>query len=438
MGTEPMTAESFTLVGGTIIDPASGLRDRADLAVSKGTIQEIAPAGECRHTGEIIDVTGRLIAPGLVDIHVHLREPGQTHKETIASGTRAAVAGGFTAVCCMSNTTPPVDSPERVADLIRRIDQTAVCAVYPIGAATVGHGQQQLTDFSELLAAGCVAITDDAFPLQAIELKRQALLQAARVGCVFIAHPEDKSISADGIINEGSVSATLGVPGLNRAATIEAVTDWLKLRECGARLHLAHISTREEAELIAAAMPAWEGRLTMETAPHYLCITEDAILQFGADAKVNPPLRSADDTAAITAAVRTDAIGIIATDHAPHSPEEKSGGLSEAPCGLVGLETSLAVMAEVLGPETAEEWLWLLRKFTVAPATLLGLPAGKLSVGGPADIAIINPHAEWTVEPERFASLGRSTPFAGWVLHTIVTDTIVAGEFILRNEQLLC
>ena len=432
-----MAVQSFTLTGGTVIDPASGLAGRADLVVNDGFIQQIAPAGECRQTGEIIDATGRLIAPGLVDIHVHLREPGQTHKETIASGTRAAVAGGFTSVCCMSNTTPPIDSPERVAELVRRISQAAVCAVYPLGAATVGHGQEQLADFSELLAAGCVAITDDAFPLQSTELKRQALLEAVDAGCVFIAHPEDKSISADGVMNEGAVSAELGLPGLSRAATIEAVADWLKLRDCGARLHLAHICTREEAEMIAAAIPRWEGRLTMETAPHYLCVTEDAVLQFGADAKVNPPLRSADDTAAITAAVRNDTIGIIATDHAPHSPEEKAGGLSEAPYGLVGLETSLAVMAEVLAPETPEEWLWVLRKFTAAPADLLGLPAGKLAVGGPADIAIINPDAEWTVEPECFHSLGRSTPFAGWILHTRVTDTIVAGEFILRNEQLL-
>ena len=432
-----MAAESFTLTGGTVIDPASGLAGRADLAVSNGFIQQIAPAGECRQSGEIIDATGRLIAPGFVDIHVHLREPGQSHKETIGSGTRAAVAGGFTAVCCMSNTTPPIDSPERVAELIHRIRQAAVCAVYPLGAATVGHGQEQLTDFSELLAAGCVAITDDAFPLQSTELKRQALVEAAEAGCVFIAHPEDKSISGDGVMNEGPVSAELGLPGLRRAATIEAVADWLALRDCGARLHLAHISTREEAEMIAAAIPRWEGRLSMETAPHYLCVTEDAVLEFGADAKVNPPLRSADDTAAITAAVRNDTIGIIATDHAPHSPEEKASGLSEAPYGLVGLETSLAVMAEVLAPETPEEWLWVLRKFTAAPADLLGLPAGKLAAGGPADIAIINPDAEWTVEPECFHSLGRSTPFAGWILHTRVTDTIVAGEFILRNEQLL-
>ena len=432
-----MATQSFTLTGGTVIDPASGLAGRADLTVSDGIIQQLAPAAECRLIGETIDATDRLIAPGLVDIHVHLREPGQTHKETIASGTRAAVAGGFTSVCCMSNTTPPIDSPDRVAQLIGSIRQTAVCAVHPVGAATVGHGQEQLTDFSGLLAAGCVAITDDAFPLQSTDLKRQALLQAADAGCVFIAHPEDKSISADGIINEGPVSAKLRLPGLSRAATTRAVADWLKLRDCGARLHLAHISTRQEAELIAAAIPQWQGRLTMETAPHYLCVTQDAVLKFGADAKVNPPLRTADDTAAITAAVRSDTINIIATDHAPHSPAEKSAALTEAPFGLVGLETSLAVMAEVLAPQTPEDWMWLLGKFTAAPAALLGLPAGKLTVGGPADITIINPAAAWTVEPDRFHTMGRSTPFAGCILHTSVTDTIVAGKFVFRDAHLL-
>ncbi len=432
-----MAAESFTLSGGTVIDPAGGFVGQADVIVARGVVQEIA-AGEKRATvGESIEVSGKLVAPGLVDIHVHLREPGQTHKETIASGTRAAVAGGFTSVCCMANTTPPLDTPDRVRELTARIKQTAACKVYPLGAATKAHGQEQLSDFAGLLEAGCVAITDDAFPLQARELKRQALLQAAEVGCVFIAHPEDKSISGNGIINEGELSAKLGLPGMSRRATAEAVAEWVELHDCGAYLHLAHIATEDEVALVAEALPLWAGRLSMETAPHYLCVAEEALLKFGADAKVNPPLRTPDDNAAITAAVRNNTIAIIATDHAPHAPDEKASGLEAAPFGLVGLETSLAATATVLQPSTPAEWLWLLEKFTAAPAQLLGLQAGRLTSGGPADLAIIDPQAEWTVCPERFASKGRATPFAGETLRSQVWATVVDGRFVYREGELL-
>ncbi len=432
-----MSAEEFTLRGGVVINPAAGFAAEADVVVAQGAVQEIALAGKCDTAGEIIDVAGKLVAPGLVDIHVHLREPGQMHKETIATGTRAAVAGGFTSVCCMSNTTPPIDTPDRVRELVDSIKQTAACKVYPLGAATKGHGQDELTDFAGMLEAGCVAITDDAFPLQSRQLKQQALLQAAEVGCVFIAHPEDKSISGDGLLNEGNLSAKLGLPGMPRRATAEAVAEWVGLHDCGAYLHLAHIATKDEVELVTEALPAWAGRLSMETAPHYLSVTEDAILKFGANIKVNPPLRTADDNAAITAAVGNDTIAIIATDHAPHASDEKALGLEEAPFGLVGLETSLAATATILKPETPADWLWLLDKFTAAPAQLLGLRAGRLVAGEPADIVIIDPQAQWTVRPERFKSKGRATPFAGQTLRSQVWATVVDGRFVLQAGELL-
>ena len=432
-----MTVDEFTLCGGTVVDPASGFAGEADVVVADGVVRHIAPPGECRAAGDIIEVAGMLVVPGLVDIHVHLREPGQTQKETIATGTRAAVAGGFTTVCCMSNTTPPIDSVERVRDLVDRIERTAVCKVCPLGAATAGHGQDELTDFAAMLAAGCVAITDDAFPLQRRELKREALLRAAAADCVFIAHPEDKSISGDGVINEGDLSARSGLPGMPRRATAEAVAEWVGLHDTGARLHLAHIATKDEADIIAEALPQWAGRLSMETAPHYLCVTEDAVLEFGANAKVNPPLRTAQDNAAIVAAVRDDTISVIATDHAPHSAEEKALGIMRAPFGLVGLETCLAVMATVLQPRTTGDWMWLLGKLSATPARLLGLPAGRLFAGGPADIAIIDPAAEWTVQPNRFNSKGRATPFAGQILRSQVWGTVVNGGLVLKTGDLL-
>lgn len=432
-----VSAEAFTLTDGIVLDPASGFAGQADVVFAGGLIKDICPLGEAASVGEKLAVPGKLVVPGLVDMHVHLREPGQKHKESIASGTRAAVAGGFTSICCMSNTTPPVDRPEQVSDLKRRIRSDAVCKVYPLGAATVGHGQDRLSDFVALLDAGCVAVTDDAFPLQSAQLKAEALSQAAEVGCLFIAHAEDKSISGDGIIHEGYISEIVGLPGIPASAVSKATDEWLELHSFGARLHLAHVATSEELRLVARHREQWGGRLSLETAPHYLDVTDTAILTFGANAKVNPPLRSAADTQAIYAAVRDDLIPVIATDHAPHSPGEKAAGIGTAPFGLVGLETALAAIVTALQPETNDEWLSVLSKLTSIPARLLGLRAGRLAVGEPADMAIIDMEARWVVQPNRFHSRGRATPYAGKVLRSSVWGTVVDGRFVMREGELL-
>lgn len=432
-----MSSPDIVLAGGTIVDPASDTVAARDLAISGDRIAAIAPAGSLSETGESIDVSGLIVTPGLVDMHVHLRVPGQAEKEDIASGTRAAVAGGFTTVACMSNTTPPLDKPERVKSLLEEIEADALCHVYPYGAATVGHGQDELTDFEALLDAGCRAITDDAYPLQSRELKHRALEAAADAQCLFIAHAEDKTISSDGVINEGAVSEQMGVAGIQREAVLRATEEWLGLKDTGGHLHLAHISTREEVALISAAMADWNGRLSMETAPHYLCVTEEAVLECGPDAKVNPPLRTDRDVAELLAAVRDGIIPVIATDHAPHTPEEKSKGLKPAPCGLVGLETALGAMLTVLQPQSDREWLSLIRAMSFIPARLLGLECGVLDEGAPADITIITPDAEWLVEPEKFYSKGRSTPLADRVLTGRAWATIVDGEIRYRDGQII-
>ncbi|MFO7948330.1 MAG: dihydroorotase [Armatimonadota bacterium] len=432
-----MPSSDLTLTGGTLVDPASDTIAVGDIAVSDGRIEAIAPAGSLPEAGQSIDVSGLIVTPGLVDMHVHLRVPGQTEKEDIASGTRAAVAGGFTTVACMSNTTPPIDRPERVADLLARIEAEALCHVYPYGAATVGHGQDELTDFEALLDAGCRAITDDAYPLESPELKRRALEAAADAQCLFIAHAEDKTISGDGVINEGAVSEQMGVAGIPREAVLRATEEWIGLKDTGGHLHLAHVSTCEEVEMISKAMPGWNGRLTMETAPHYLCVTEEAVLEFGPDAKVNPPLRTDRDVTALLAAVRNGVIPVIATDHAPHTPQEKSKGLKQAPCGLVGLETALGAMVTVLQPESDRDWLSLTRAMSFIPARLLGLQSGALAEGAPADITVISPDDEWLVEPEKFHSKGRSTPLADRVLTGRAWATIVAGHMRYHNGQII-
>ncbi len=429
-----MPGDTRILRGGTVIDPGSGYAGQRDVVIADGMIREFREPGTSPDA-EAVDVGGMLVTPGLVDIHVHLREPGQTQKETIATGTAAAVAGGFTSICCMANTAPPIDTPERVTDLLSRISADAVCRVYPLGAATEGHGQERLVDFGAMLRAGCVAITDDAFPLQSLELKQQALRRAREAGCVFIAHPEDRAISGAGVINEGDISRALGVAGMPAEATSSAVAEWVKLGELGARLHLAHVATQQELRAAEAAADLWGDRLSMETAPHYLCITDEAVLRFGAGAKVNPPLRTGADTVALREAVRDGRIPIIATDHAPHVPEEKAAGLLAAPFGLVGLETSLAAMVTVLEPETPAEWSGLIDKMSTAPARALGLRAGGLAPGQPADITIIDPGATWTVQPGRFRSKGRSTPFAGMELRSRVWATLVGGRFAYREGE---
>jgi len=436
---QQQNTQAFTLTGGRVIDPASGGDELADVAVEEGKIVWIRPPGE-PPLGEEVPVDGLVVCPGLVDIHVHLRQPGFEHKETVATGTQAAVAGGFTTICCMPNTNPPLDRPQHITRLQQTIEEQAWCNVYVLAAATVDNRRRELTDFAALLEAGCAGITDDAVPLQSTSQMQQALEKLGSTGRPFMAHLEDEELSGEGVINTGTVSQQLQVTGQDSRSEVAALRRWAQAAANieDARLHLLHIST---AQAIAEAQALRAGnifsQLSLETAPHYFCLTEEAVLESGADAKVNPPLRTERDQKAILQAVIDDDIGIIATDHAPHTPEEKAQGLMCAPPGLVGLEICLGVVLTHLFHTGRLSLPDILAKMTCNPAHLLDLAAGTLKPGGPADIAIIDPDRPWVVDPGRFYSKGRNTPFAGQKLQGQTWGTIKAGQFLMREGELL-
>lgn len=425
----------MTIRGGLVVDPVSGFAAPADVFVAGDVISALHPPGEQPAVGEIIDAGGMIVAPGLVDIHVHLREPGQTHKETIATGTRAAVAGGFTTVCCMPNTTPPLDRPERVRQALEIIQRDAVCRVHVIGAANLDNDPERPSDAPALKAAGCVALTDDAFPLPEQPQRLQALRAAAATGLPFIAHCEDKSLSLGAPMASGDISRQLGVAGQPAAAESVSAAQWLALAAAGARLHLAHVSTAATVQELQNAAPAWQGRLSAETAPHYFSLTDQAVLRHGANAKMNPPLRSDADRLAVKQAVVDGTLGVIATDHAPHAADEKALGLEQAPFGIVGLETALAVsLSEFLhtGLLSLPE---VLARMTVMPARVLSLTCGCLAPGAVADIVVFDPDEAWTVQPDHFQSMGRNTPFAGETLRGRVKTTIAGGKLAYHNGE---
>jgi dihydroorotase len=430
---------TFTLTGGRIIDPATGRDEIADLAVRDGQIAGIHPPGT-PPTGQAIDVAGLVVCPGLVDVHVHLREPGFEHKETVATGSRAAVAGGFTTICCMPNTKPPLDRPERVRQLQQAISRDASCNVYVLGAATRDGRPDQLTDFAALLAADCPTVTDDAVPVQSVALMRQAMAQLAGTGLPFFAHLELTELSRSGVMNQGATSQRLGVPGQDARSEVEALHRWAEAAATAAdaRLHVLHTSTAETVIQLRALRKAGQfASLTAETAPHYFCLTDEIVAELGADGRVNPPLRTEADREAILRAVIDGDIEILATDHAPHAPEEKAAGLLDAPPGFVGLETCVGLVLTHLFHAGHLSLPAILAKMTCQPARLLGLPGGMLRAGAPADIAIIDPEKRWTVDPAHFYSKGRSTPFAGAKLRGKPWGTIVGGRFAMREGELL-
>jgi len=423
-----MTADrTLAIRGGHVICPASGRDERADIYVRGGVIAAVGPAGPVPAEA-VIDASRLVVCPALIDLHVHLREPGAEHKETIETGTRAAVRGGFATVCAMPNTSPAPDRPESVADIRSRIRRAAWCRVGVIGAATLDNDRATLTDFAALAAAGCVAVSDDAFMLRTREQRREALLRCADAGLVFIAHAEDEELSAGGVMHDGAVARSLGAPGQHAEAEVRSLEAWRDAWDQPGRppLHIAHLSTAAGAGLLRE----WDDGPTAETAPHYLALTHEAVAEHGANAKMNPPLRTEEDRRALLAAVRDGVVEVIATDHAPHAPDEKAAGLLQAPFGIVGLETALSVaLAELVEPGLMGLPA-ALATLTSAPARILGLGGGRIDVGEPADLLLFDPTARWTVDPERFETMGRNTPFAGKELPGVVETVLIAGQAI--------
>ncbi|MGI5818592.1 MAG: dihydroorotase [Armatimonadota bacterium] len=421
----------LTIRGGRVVCPATGRDEQVDVRVEDGRVAAIGGA-ETPSAGTVIDATGQVVCPGLIDIHVHLREPGAEQKETIASGTRAAIRGGFTTVCAMPNTSPAPDSPETVATIRARIAQSAWCRVGLIGAATAANDRETLTDFEALRDAGCVAISDDAFMLRTLEQRREALHACAEAGLIFIAHAEAEELSAGGLMHQGELSRELGVPGQHPDTEVRSLEHWREAWDGDGPppLHIAHLSTAAGVELLRD----WEGGPTAETAPHYLALTHEAVAECGANAKMNPPLRTDVDREALLAAVRDGVVSVIATDHAPHTPEEKAAGLEAAPFGIIGLETALSVTLSVLVDRAKMPLIDAFAPLTSGPAGLLGLPQGRLEEGAPADLLIFEPGVPWRVDPTEFASRGRNTPFAGRELSGVVRAVIAGGDVIFGRD----
>ena len=428
-----MSDRSVLIRGGRVIDPASGRDGVLDILVDRGKVLKIGTSLEIGKAA-LFDASGTWVLPGLIDLHVHLREPGFEYKETILTGTRAAVAGGFTAVACMPNTDPVNDNPSVTRTILKKAGAARLARVYPVGCITEGQGGKRLAEIGSLVEAGCRAVSDDGRPVTESAVMRRALEYSRLFDIPVIAHCEDLSLAGAGVMHEGEISTRLGLPPIPAAAEeVMAARDIVLCRATGARLHLAHVSTAGTVDLIRRAKE--DGlKVTAEVSPHHLTLTDEAVLGFDTSTKVNPPLRSAADVAALRAGLRDGVIDVIATDHAPHSSVEKDVEYRAAAFGLVGLETALSL---VLGLVEAGELSLgrMVDALTASPAKILGVPGGRLEEGGPADLTIVDPEAVYTVDPAAFFSKGRNTPFAGRELRGRAVATMVDGRFVFRDGE---
>ena len=419
---------------GRLVDPVGGIGGVMDILIEDGKVAVIG--SNINEPGaKLIDASGMVVCAGLVDMHVHLREPGFEYKETVETGALAAARGGFSSIACMPNTRPAVDSPEQIDFLKGKAAAACGVHVWPIGAVTRGQKGQALTDFEALKAAGAVALSDDGVPVQNANLMRDALILAHRQELTVLSHCEDADMVKNYAVNEGRVSRQLRLEGRPAIAEeIMVARDAMLAEETGGAVHICHISTAKSVGLVRRYKRKGV-QITCETCPQYFSLTEDEILAQGSLARVNPPLRTRADVDAVIEGLKDGTIDAIATDHAPHSAEEKARPLTEAPSGMVGLETALAGTLTYLY-HTGELGLSdILRKMTINPACILRLPTkGRLSIGADGDVVIFDPEEEWTVDPERFASKGRNTPFAGRTLKGRVKYTVVGGEVIYQAQ----
>ncbi len=420
---------TFALRNGRVLDPSQDLDEIADVIVRDGRIEAITPVGAHPSDHEE-SAEGLLITPGLIDIHVHLREPGFEYKEDIETGTAAAAAGGFTAVCCMPNTNPAIDSVSVVRHIIERAEAVGVARVYPIASLTRAMEGGQLAEIADMQAAGACAVSDDAFPVQNAETMRRGMEYCAQLGLTVMTHNEDQSLTKDGAMNEGRTATLMGLPGIPAIAEdIGAARNIIFARLTGCRLHLLHISTSGTALHLQRAK-ADGVPVTGETAPHYLVLDETACEGYNTNAKMNPPLRREADRTALIGALQDHTIDALATDHAPHAVYEKEREFDQAPFGILGLETAFAVGYTHLVQAGHIGLNDLIRLMSCAPASILGLPGGTLKPGAPADISVFDLTEHWTVRPELFRSKSRNTPFAGWDLSGRCRYTLVGGRRI--------
>ncbi|MDR3581477.1 MAG: dihydroorotase [Oryzomonas sp.] len=424
---------NLLIKNGRVIDPSQNFDDVADVLVEAGVVKEIGKSLKAPAGVETVDAAGKYVVPGLVDMHVHLRDPGLEYKEDIVSGTRAAAAGGFTSIVCMPNTKPAIDNKAVAHYIINKAKSEGFCNVFPVGCITYGMGGERMAEMGELKEAGCVAVSDDGRPVANAELMRRALEYARGIGILVISHAEDLALVGEGVMNEGFTSTELGLKGIPRVAEdIATARDVMLSEYTSSPIHIAHVSTRGSVRIIREAK-ARGVKVTCETAPHYFTLTDDAVRGYDTNAKMNPPLREADDVAAIKEGLRDGTIDCIATDHAPHHLDEKDVEFNAALNGIIGLETSLPLSLKLAedGVLTLHQ---LIEKMTVNPSKILGIMRGSLRVGSVADITVIDPSAEWTVEVEKLAGKSRNTPFGGWRMKGVATCTILDGAVAFSRQ----
>jgi dihydroorotase len=424
------------LRGGRVIDPARNLDSEGDLLIEKGVVARFGAgiAGGLPASTRVLDVRGSWVVPGLIDLHTHLREPGQEYKEDIASGTRAAAAGGFTAVCAMPNTVPPNDTRAVTELILKRAAAVGVVRVYPVGAISKGLKGESLAEMGELREAGCVAVSDDGRPVMNAELMRRALEYARTFDLTVVQHCEDLLLSDGGSMNEGPVATRAGIKAQPAAAESSMVARDIELVALtGARYHVAHVSSAESVRLVREAkrrgLP-----VTCEVTPHHLSLTDEACRHYDTAAKCNPPLRGAADVEALREGLRDGTIDAIATDHAPHSSVEKDVEFEQAAFGVTGLETALPLMLDLVRAGLLTPAA-LVTRLSTAPAGIFHLPGGRLAEGQPADVTVIDPEAAWTCDVKGFRSRSRNSPFIGRALRGRAALTIVGGKLAFSEER---
>jgi dihydroorotase len=418
--------------GGRVVDPLGAVDAIQDVLLEDGRISRAGrtltpPAG-----AEVLDATGLVVCPGFIDMHVHLREPGHEYKETVATGTRAAAVGGFTAVCCMANTDPVNDTRAVTDYILAKARAEGTVRVHPIGAVTRGLGGKELAELAELAEAGCVGFSDDGRTMMNAELYRRAMEYTLPFGRPVISHAEDATLTHGACMNEGAVSTELGLRGAPAAAEDTMVARDILLAELtGAHLHIAHLSTAGAVRLVREAK-ARGVRVTAEVTPHHLVLTEEAVRGYDPNTKMNPPLRTRRDADALIEALADGTIDCVATDHAPHALAEKEGEFDRAAFGVVGLETAVSLLLDRLLHRRLIELPALITRMSAAPARLLSLPGGTLAAGAPADVTILDLERQITVDPAAFRSKSRNTPFGGWKLRGAPVVTIVGGRIAWR------
>ncbi len=425
---------TLLIKNGRVVDPSQDIDGIHDILVKDRKIEGIYPQGKAPEADSVIDASNLLVIPGLVDIHTHLREPGFEYKETIQSGTMAAVKGGFTTVCCMPNTNPVNDTISVTEFILERAAREGACTVYPIGAITTGSRSEELTQLEALIKAGCIAFSDDGRPVTNSQIMRRALEYSKIFNAPVISHCEDLMLSEDGVMNEGFVSTIVGLKGIPKAAEETMVARDLSLCELtGGRLHIAHVSTAGSVKLIRDAK-ARGINVTTETCPHYFNLTDEAIISYDTNLKVNPPIRTAADVEAIKEGIKDGTIDVIATDHAPHHVDDKDCEFDAAAFGISGLETAFAlsfhlVLHEVIDLST------LIKKMCLTPAKIMGINKGTLSSGADADIALINPDTIYKVDSSKFLSKGKNCPFNKWTLTGFIEKTVAMGKVYDWTEK---